>query len=218
VNGHDYAALTKALTDPPEPGKLTFVIANPTKGKGVLWKTSPNGIAACRTERSKSRRWRNSTQQHNFYRSKQSEQRIAKPTGSLGAVLSVVSVTSGSTMSAPAAKAMAGPLGLKMGRANLEEFVAPPEERVKAAEYADQYLNGKRDFRQRVPVKVDLVTPQNVHKCGFTCEFWTPGPMKRADRPNEIGFVFSSLSRFHEAFKRWCGGSPKEYRNKHRAD
>ena len=27
---------------------------------------------------------------------------------------------------------------------------------------------------------------------------------------------FSSLSRFHEAFRRWCGGSPKEYRNKHR--
>jgi AraC-like DNA-binding protein len=27
---------------------------------------------------------------------------------------------------------------------------------------------------------------------------------------------FTSLSRFHEAFKRWCGCSPKEYRNKHR--
>lgn len=27
---------------------------------------------------------------------------------------------------------------------------------------------------------------------------------------------FSSVSRFHEAFKRWCGCSPKEYRNKHR--
>ncbi|NOS70997.1 MAG: transketolase, partial [Verrucomicrobia bacterium] len=35
VNGHDYAALTKALTDPPEPGKPTCVIANTTKGKGV---------------------------------------------------------------------------------------------------------------------------------------------------------------------------------------
>ena len=35
VNGHDYAALTKALTDPPEPGKPTFVIANTVKGKGV---------------------------------------------------------------------------------------------------------------------------------------------------------------------------------------
>ena len=35
VNGHDYAALTKALTDPPEPGKQTFIIANTTKGKGV---------------------------------------------------------------------------------------------------------------------------------------------------------------------------------------
>jgi ABC-type sugar transport system substrate-binding protein len=35
-----------------------------------------------------------------------------------------------------------------------------------AAEYADQYLKGKRDFQQKVPVKVDLVTPENVHKYG----------------------------------------------------
>jgi ribose transport system substrate-binding protein len=36
----------------------------------------------------------------------------------------------------------------------------------KAAEYADQYLKGKRDFPQKVPVKVDLVTPDNVGKYG----------------------------------------------------
>jgi transketolase len=35
VNGHDYAALTKALTDPPETGKPTFVIASTIKGRGV---------------------------------------------------------------------------------------------------------------------------------------------------------------------------------------
>ena len=35
VNGHDFAELTKALTDPPEPGKPTFVIANTVKGRGV---------------------------------------------------------------------------------------------------------------------------------------------------------------------------------------
>lgn len=35
VNGHDYAALTRALTEPPAPGKPTFVIANTVKGKGV---------------------------------------------------------------------------------------------------------------------------------------------------------------------------------------
>jgi len=28
---------------------------------------------------------------------------------------------------------------------------------------------------------------------------------------------FTSLSRFHDAFRRWCGCSPKEYRKKHRA-
>ena len=28
---------------------------------------------------------------------------------------------------------------------------------------------------------------------------------------------FTSLSRFHEAFRRWCGCSPKEYRLRHRA-
>lgn len=36
----------------------------------------------------------------------------------------------------------------------------------KAAEYADEYLKGKRDFQQKIPVKVDLVTPDNVHKYG----------------------------------------------------
>jgi ABC-type sugar transport system substrate-binding protein len=36
----------------------------------------------------------------------------------------------------------------------------------KAAEYADQYIKGKRDFPQKVPVKVDLVTPENVSKYG----------------------------------------------------
>jgi transketolase len=35
VNGHDYAQLTKALTDPAESGKPTFVIANTVKGRGV---------------------------------------------------------------------------------------------------------------------------------------------------------------------------------------
>ena len=35
VNGHDFAELTKALTDPPAPGKPTFVIANTVKGRGV---------------------------------------------------------------------------------------------------------------------------------------------------------------------------------------
>jgi transketolase len=35
VNGHDFAALTKALTDPPEPGKPTFIMANTVKGRGV---------------------------------------------------------------------------------------------------------------------------------------------------------------------------------------
>jgi transketolase len=35
VNGHDYSALTQALTEPPEPGKPTFIIANTVKGRGV---------------------------------------------------------------------------------------------------------------------------------------------------------------------------------------
>jgi transketolase len=35
VNGHDYAALTKALMDPPMPGKPRFIIANTVKGRGV---------------------------------------------------------------------------------------------------------------------------------------------------------------------------------------
>ncbi len=35
-----------------------------------------------------------------------------------------------------------------------------------AAEFADQYLKGKRDFAQKIPVMVDLVTPENVNKYG----------------------------------------------------
>ena len=35
VNGHDYAALTEALSKPAETGKPTFIIANTVKGKGV---------------------------------------------------------------------------------------------------------------------------------------------------------------------------------------
>ena len=36
----------------------------------------------------------------------------------------------------------------------------------KAAEYADQYIKGKRDFAQKVPVPVELVTQENVGKYG----------------------------------------------------
>jgi transketolase len=35
IDGHDYDALTRALTDPPVPGKPTLVLANTIKGKGV---------------------------------------------------------------------------------------------------------------------------------------------------------------------------------------
>lgn len=36
----------------------------------------------------------------------------------------------------------------------------------KAAEFADEYIKGKRDFQQKIPVKVELVTPENVSKYG----------------------------------------------------
>lgn len=36
----------------------------------------------------------------------------------------------------------------------------------KAAEFADEYLKGKRDFQQKIPVKVELVTPANVQNFG----------------------------------------------------
>jgi transketolase len=35
VNGHDYAQLTRAMTDPPAPGRPTFIVANTVKGKGI---------------------------------------------------------------------------------------------------------------------------------------------------------------------------------------
>jgi ABC-type sugar transport system substrate-binding protein len=36
----------------------------------------------------------------------------------------------------------------------------------KSAEYADAYIKGKRDFPQKVPVPVELVTQENVSKFG----------------------------------------------------
>lgn len=36
----------------------------------------------------------------------------------------------------------------------------------KSAEFADEYIKGKRDFPQKVPVPVELVTPENVGKYG----------------------------------------------------
>ncbi len=36
----------------------------------------------------------------------------------------------------------------------------------KAAEFADEYIKGKRDFDQKIPVKVELVTQDNVGKYG----------------------------------------------------
>jgi ribose transport system substrate-binding protein len=35
-----------------------------------------------------------------------------------------------------------------------------------AAEFADQYIKGKRDFPQKIPVAVELVTQENVGKYG----------------------------------------------------
>jgi ribose transport system substrate-binding protein len=35
-----------------------------------------------------------------------------------------------------------------------------------AAEFADEYIKGKRDFQQKIPVKVELVTKDNVAKYG----------------------------------------------------
>ena len=35
-----------------------------------------------------------------------------------------------------------------------------------AAEFADEYIKGKRNFQQKIPVKVELVTPENVSKYG----------------------------------------------------
>ena len=36
----------------------------------------------------------------------------------------------------------------------------------KSAEFADEYIKGKRDFPQKVPVAVELVTQENVSKYG----------------------------------------------------
>jgi ribose transport system substrate-binding protein len=35
-----------------------------------------------------------------------------------------------------------------------------------AAEYADEWIKGKRDFPQKVPVAVEVVTPETVNQYG----------------------------------------------------
>jgi ABC-type sugar transport system substrate-binding protein len=35
-----------------------------------------------------------------------------------------------------------------------------------AAEFADEYIKGKRDFAQKIPVAVELITQYNVAKYG----------------------------------------------------
>jgi ABC-type sugar transport system substrate-binding protein len=35
-----------------------------------------------------------------------------------------------------------------------------------SAEFADQWIKGKRDFEQKIPVAVELVTPKNVGEYG----------------------------------------------------
>jgi ribose transport system substrate-binding protein len=35
-----------------------------------------------------------------------------------------------------------------------------------AAEYADEWIKGKRDFPQKVPVAVEVVTPETVDQYG----------------------------------------------------
>ena len=42
----------------------------------------------------------------------------------------------------------------------------PKQMARQAAEFADQYIRGKRNFPQKIPVRVDLVTQQNVHRYG----------------------------------------------------
>jgi ABC-type sugar transport system substrate-binding protein len=42
----------------------------------------------------------------------------------------------------------------------------PKKMAEKAAEFADEWLKGKRDFPQKVPVAVELVTQANVHEYG----------------------------------------------------
>jgi ribose transport system substrate-binding protein len=38
----------------------------------------------------------------------------------------------------------------------------PKDMARQAAEFADQWIEGKRDFKQKIPVAVELVTPDNV--------------------------------------------------------
>jgi ribose transport system substrate-binding protein len=42
----------------------------------------------------------------------------------------------------------------------------PKKMAQQSAEFADQYIKGKRDFAQKIPVPVEIVTKENVSKYG----------------------------------------------------
>ena len=67
---------------------------------------------------------------------------------------------------ANAVRASAHTMGLAEGKIEATMMQYPKVMARTAAENADQYIKGKRDFPQKVPVAVDLVTKANVSKFG----------------------------------------------------
>jgi ABC-type sugar transport system substrate-binding protein len=53
---------------------------------------------------------------------------------------------------------------IKEGKIEATGMQFPKTMAKTAAEYADQYIKGKRDFQQKVPVAVELVTKENAEK------------------------------------------------------
>ena len=53
---------------------------------------------------------------------------------------------------------------IKEGKIAATGMQFPKTMAKKAAEFADEYIKGKRNFSQKVPVAVELVTPENVKK------------------------------------------------------
>lgn len=57
-------------------------------------------------------------------------------------------------------------MAIKEGKIKATGMQFPKTMASTAAEFANQYITGKRDFPQKMPVAVDLVTPENVDKYG----------------------------------------------------
>ena len=64
-----------------------------------------------------------------------------------------------------------------------------------SAEFADEYIKGRRDFPQKVPVPVELVTQDNVGQIRRLRKEIIHAPRSAGSLPSRLSQVFAGGSR-----------------------